>query len=42
MSYGPGNLEMAHKPNEYVDYEDVDRCQRVLEILALETAFGEA
>ena len=30
MSYGPGSLELAHKPNEYVPYEDVCRCRRVL------------
>lgn len=29
MSYGPGNLGMAHKPDEYVDREDVVRCRRV-------------
>lgn len=34
MSYGPGSLELAHKPNEYVPYEDVCRCRRVLERLA--------
>ena len=33
MSYGPGSLELAHKPNEYVPYEDVCRCRRVLEQL---------
>lgn len=42
MSYGPGSLEMAHKPNEYVDHEDVRRCEDVLKILVLEAAFGEA
>lgn len=30
MSYGPGSLELAHKPNEYVPYEDVCRCRSVL------------
>lgn len=34
MSYGPGSLELAHKPNEYVPYEDVCRCRRVLTELA--------
>lgn len=34
MSYGPGSLELAHKPNEYVPYEDVCRCRRVLTGLA--------
>ncbi len=30
MSYGPGSLALAHKPNEYVPYEDVMRVQAVL------------
>ena len=34
MSYGPGSLELAHKPNEYVPYEDVCRVRRVLGTLA--------
>lgn len=29
MSYGPGSLAMAHKPDEYVDQDDVIRCRRV-------------
>ncbi|MDO5348537.1 MAG: M20 family metallopeptidase [Lachnospiraceae bacterium] len=29
MSYGPGSLAMAHKPDEYVDRDDVVRCRRV-------------
>ncbi|MDO5418324.1 MAG: M20 family metallopeptidase, partial [Lachnospiraceae bacterium] len=29
MSYGPGSLSMAHKPDEYVDREGVVRCRRV-------------
>lgn len=39
MSYGPGSLELAHKPNEYVPYEDVARCRRVLWRLAEKTVF---
>lgn len=39
MSYGPGSLELAHKPNEYVPYEDVCRCRRVLCRLAEKTVF---
>lgn len=39
MSYGPGSLELAHKPNEYVPYEDVCRCRRVLTELARRQAF---
>lgn len=34
MSYGPGSLELAHKPNEYVSWEDVCRCRQVLSRLA--------
>ncbi|MGI6070903.1 MAG: M20 family metallopeptidase [Blautia sp.] len=30
MSYGPGDLEAAHKPDEYVPIKDIDRCVRVL------------
>lgn len=30
MSYGPGDLELAHKPQEYVPIEDVLRCENVL------------
>lgn len=39
MSYGPGSLEMAHKPNEYVPYEDVCRCEFVLWHLAESVLF---
>lgn len=39
MSYGPGSLELAHKPNEWVPYEDVARCQKVLWRLAETAAF---
>lgn len=37
MSYGPGSLALAHKPNEYVPQADVLRVQRVLTRLALDT-----
>lgn len=30
MSYGPGDLELAHKPQEYVPIEDILRCENVL------------
>ena len=30
LSYGPGNLKMAHKPDEYVETADIERCERVL------------
>lgn len=29
MSYGPGNLELAHKPDESVSIEDIFRCEKV-------------
>lgn len=34
MSYGPGSLALAHKPNEYVPHSDIVRCQQVLITLA--------
>ena len=34
MSYGPGSLALAHKPNEYVPHTDIVRCQNVLIALA--------
>ena len=33
MSYGPGSLALAHKPNEYVPKADVLRCEAVLKRL---------
>lgn len=30
MSYGPGSLALAHKPNEYVPHADIVRCQNAL------------
>lgn len=30
MSYGPGSLALAHKPNEHVPHVDIVRCQNVL------------
>ena len=30
MSYGPGSLALAHKPNEHVPHADIRRCQQVL------------
>ena len=30
MSYGPGSLALAHKPNEYVPHADIVRSQNVL------------
>lgn len=30
MSYGPGDLRMAHKPDEYVEIKDIGRCVSVL------------
>lgn len=34
MSYGPGDLERAHKPDEFVPLEDIIRCEKVLTALA--------
>lgn len=39
LSYGPGSLALAHKPNEYVPHDDVRRAQAVLTDLALTTCF---
>lgn len=33
MSYGPGSLKMAHKPDEYVEIADIERCECVLKEL---------
>lgn len=33
MSYGPGDLELAHKPGEYVPVADIRRCEAVLKEL---------
>jgi succinyl-diaminopimelate desuccinylase len=33
MSYGPGSLEQAHKPNEYVATTEIDRCQEIFRVL---------
>lgn len=30
LSYGPGSLALAHKPNEFVPKADVERCEQVL------------
>ena len=29
LSYGPGSLALAHKPDEYVEIKDIKRCERV-------------
>lgn len=29
LSYGPGSLSLAHKPDEYVLLSDIERCERV-------------
>lgn len=34
LSYGPGDLQRAHKPDEYVEIADLTRCQRVMQQLA--------
>lgn len=30
MSYGPGSLKYAHKPDEFVECRDIERCEKVL------------
>lgn len=35
MSYGPGNLECAHQPDEWVAVEDILRCEEVYRQLTL-------
>lgn len=39
MSYGSGDLELAHKPNEYVPLDDIVRCEKVLTELAFQLLF---
>lgn len=39
MSYGPGSLELAHKPDESVPVADILRCEQVLCTLAEDTLF---
>lgn len=33
ISYGPGDLKYAHKPDEFVEIKDIERCVSVLEEL---------
>lgn len=40
VSYGPGSLALAHKPNEYVPHADIVRCQNVLIALADNTLWS--
>ncbi len=40
MSYGPGSLALAHKPNKYVPHADIVRCQNVLIALADNTLWS--
>lgn len=39
MSYGPGDLALAHKPDEFVPVEDILRCEAVLTALARRFVF---
>ena len=39
MSYGPGELKYAHKPDEYVEIKDVERCEKVYENLVNKILF---
>lgn len=40
MSYGPGSLALAHKPNEHVPHADIVRCQNALIALADNALWG--
>lgn len=39
MSYGPGNLECAHQPDEYVETADILRCEQVYRNLCFSQLF---
>lgn len=41
MSYGPGDLKVAHKPNEYVMIKDIIRCENVLRELTKRLLFPQ-
>ena len=40
MSYGPGSLAQAHKPDEFVETADILRCEQVLKALVDQAVFG--
>ena len=40
MSYGPGDLFYAHKPNEFVEVDDIVRCTAVMTKLAESILLG--
>lgn len=40
MSYGPGSLTQAHKPDEFVETAEILRCEKVLKALVDQTVFG--
>jgi succinyl-diaminopimelate desuccinylase len=35
IAYGPGRLETAHRPNEYVDLEDLANATKVMALAAV-------
>ena len=35
MSYGPGSLQYAHKPDEFVEIRDIIRCEKVIKHLVM-------
>ncbi|PKM74109.1 MAG: peptidase M20 [Firmicutes bacterium HGW-Firmicutes-16] len=41
VSFGPGRLEMAHKPNEYVEIEQIILCKRILKSTINRLCFHE-
>lgn len=40
LSFGPGNLELAHKPNEHVDLSDLVRVSHVVHALIVREILG--
>ena len=41
VSFGPGSLEMAHKPDEYVETEEIILCNKVLRSAIKRLCFSE-
>lgn len=41
MSYGPGSLQYAHKPDEFVEIRDIVRCEKVINHLVMSLCAGE-
>ncbi len=41
VSFGPGSLEIAHKPNEYVETEEIILCNKILRSAIKRLCFSE-